>query len=1133
MQRKWRRNWQRAIAKTVLPPVAAGMLMLGAYGPAWAAPSGGVVTGGTATIATSGATTTVTQTTNRAAINWQSFGIAAGEAVNFVQPSASAVALNRVVGNSASNIYGSLTANGKVYLINPSGILFAPGAQVNVGGLVASTLNMADSDFMNGKYIFTKNGSAGAVINQGTITAGDHAVFIGPQVKNEGTVAARVVGLTAGDKVSLDFSGDKLLNVTVDTAAAGSSVTNSGTITAPGGLVLMTTGTMDALLNTVVNNTGVIRAQTVSTERGVIKLIGSTANVSGTLDASAPQGGDGGFIETSGASVNIAPDTKITTAAPAGKTGKWLLDPTDLTVDFAMATAIMNNLANTDSELNSTGSINVNAPITWSANELAFIATKDININAVLTANGTAWLYLGAGSGKVNMGRNADGTFKGRVDFPGRSGSGFFMINLKNYTVINSLGAAGSTTTTDLQGINGNVAGYYALGADIDASETSGWNGGAGFVPLGDPYTASAFTGIFEGLGHTIGNLTVKPATASVGLFGTHQGTIRNVGLKDVTAAGAGTSYVGGLAAYSTGSIANTYVTGTVSGGTNAQVGGLVGINNGSIANSYNTAAVTGGSNANVGGLVGDNSGTITGSASTAGTVSGSSSGYTGSYGGLVGVNRGTVTGSYSTSPVNWTLGNSVGGLAGWNDGGTITNSYSTGTVSGSSAWVGGLVGVNNGTIVNSYSAGSVSGSGSYAVGGLVGVVSGGTVTGGYWDIQTSGLGTSAAGTGLTTANMRQASQYAGWGFDANGISADGVWRIYSGHSNPLLRSFLTPLTVTSFNGGKTYDGTTATSLGVFYSATPNNYLAGTAVVTAVSKNAGAQSARASGLYSTDQRGYDITYAAGILVINQRDITVTASGVNKIYDGTTGAAVNYGDNRVSGDSLAVSGTATFADKNAGTGKAVSVTGITLSGADAGNYNLTGTTASTTADIAKATLTVTADNAAKTQGQTNPAFTASYSGLGAGDTAASLTGGLTFATGATATSPAGSYAINLTGTLASPNYIVSYVNGVLTVRAATNPAYTGAVGGAFQLAGGGGLGGIGSGTGGTGLGGGLGGGSLGGTGFGGGGFAGGMGGSLGSGTGGLGGTTALGGLLGISGGGINTGGAGPGGRGQNQ
>ncbi len=1133
MQRKWRRNWQR-LAKTVLPPVAAGLLLLGACGPAGAAPTGGVVTGGAATIATSGATTTVTQTTNRASINWQSFGIGAGEAVNFVQPSASAVALNRVVGNSASNIYGTLTANGKVYLVNPNGILFAPGAQVNVGGLVASTLNISDSDFLSGKYVFAKNGSAGAVINQGGITAGDHAVFIGPQVKNEGTVAARVVGLTAGAKVSLDFSGDKLLNVTVDTAAAGSSVTNSGSITAPGGLVLMTTGTMDALLNTVVNNSGVIRAQTVSTERGVIKLIGSTVNVGGTLDASAPQGGDGGFIETSGASVNIAPDTKITTAAPTGKIGKWLLDPTDITVDFGMASAIMSYLGNTDCELNATGSINVNAPITWSANELAFIATNDININAVLTANGTARLYLGTGGGKVNMGRNADGTFKGRVDFPGRSGSGFFMINLKNYTVINLLGAAGSTTGTDLQGINGNVAGYYALGADIDASATSGWNSGAGFVPLGDPYTATAFTGIFEGLGHTIGNMTVKPATASVGLFGTNQGTIRNVGLTNITAVGAGTSYVGGLAAYNTGSIANTYVTGTVSGGTNAQVGGLVGINNGgTIANSYNTAAVTGGTNANVGGLVGENSGTITGSYSTAGTVGGSSSSYTGAYGGLVGVNRGAITGSYSTSPVSCILGNSVGGLVGWNDGGTITNSYSAGTVSGSSASVGGLVGANRGTIANSYSAGSVSSSSAYAVGGLVGWNDGGTVTGGYWDIQASGLSTSAAGTGLTTANMRQASQYAGWGFDANGISADGVWRIYNSYSYPLLRSFLTPLTVTAFNGGKTYDGTTATSLGVFYSATPNSYLAGTAVVTAAGKSAGAQAARASGLYSTDQRGYDITYAAGTMMILQRDITVTASGVNKTYDGTTGAAVTYGDNRVSGDSLTVSGTATFADKNAGTGKAVSVTGITLSGADAGNYNLTGTTAATTADIAKATLTVTADNAAKTQGQANPVFTARYSGLGAGDTAASLTGGLTFATMAATTSPAGSYAINLTGTLASPNYIVSYANGVLTVRAATNPAYTGAVGGAFQMAGGGGLGGIGSGTGGTGLGGGLGGGSLGGIGFGGGGFAGGMGGSLGSGTGGLGGTTALGGLLGISGGGINTGGAGPGGRGQNQ
>jgi filamentous hemagglutinin family protein len=1161
MQRKWRRNWQRAIVRAVVPPVAAGLLLMGVCGPTWAAPTGGVVTGGAATIATSGNTTTVTQTTNKAAINWQSFGIGAGEAVNFVQPSASAVALNRVVGNSASNIYGTLTANGKVYLVNPNGILFAPGSQVNVGGLVASTLNISDSDFLSGKYVFAKDGNAGAVINQGSVTAGDHAVFIGPQVRNEGTVAARVTGLAAGDKVSLDFSGDKLLNLTVNTAAAGSSVTNSGTITAPGGLVLMTTGTMDALLNTVVNNTGVIRAQTVSTESGVIKLIGSTANVAGTLDASAPQGGDGGFIETSGAKVKISDSAKIITRAASGKNGKWLIDPDGFTIAATGGDAtpdlLQNYLQNQgDAEIWSTqgsgsdGNINVNGAITWSANTLILVATNDVNINAVLTANDTAGFYLRAGSGRVNMGMNADGTFKGRVDFfqadgvTPRGGTGFLNINNHGYTVITSLGAAGSTTGTDLQGMQGNLAGYYALGSNINASATSGWNPDGssdyyGFTPVG------TFTGSFNGLGHVISGLYISEGNYSqdTGLFGrVAGGTISNLGL----AGGHITGFdnVGGLVgAMNGGTVANCYVAGAAYIQGYSYVGGLVGrIFSGTVTDSHSTAGVEGG--LAVGGLVGGNDGTVTGSYNT-GSIQGSPGSSNHSVGGLAGINAGTVADSYNTGEVYGRSG-IVGGLAGYNSG-TITGSYNTGGVKADTQHVGGIAGYNSGTITGSYNAGSVWGNtASYDIGGLVGNnTAGGKVTASYWDVDKAGTavgigggttgGPDVDGIGLYSSaaslaaepsrkSAYSAASYAGWSITATGGST-ATWRIYEGQTAPLLRRFLTPITVTANSVTRTYDGTAGgNNGGVSYSTAPSALLLGTASYGSTSqdaRNAGTYTIAPSGLYSTDNRGYDVSYASGTLTIDKRALTVTASGQNKTYDGTTAAVVTYGDNRVAGDSLTVSGTANFDDKNVANGIVVRVAGISISGADAGNYNLTGTTAATTADIAKATLTVTADNAAKTQGQTNPAFTASYSGLGAGDTAASLTGGLTVATTATTSSPAGSYAINLTGTLASPNYIVSYVNGVLTVRAATNPAYTGAVGGAYQLAGGAGLGG--------------------GSGSTGGGFAGGMGGSPGSGLGGagggfggLGGTGGgLGGLLNIAGGGINLGGAGQGGLGQNQ
>ena len=122
-------------------------LMLAFGSNVYAAPAGGTVSAGSASITGGAGTTTINQASQNLAINWQSFSIGQSEAVRFVQPDSNSVALNRVLGSDPSNILGSLSANGKVFLVNPNGILFGKGAQVNVGGLVASTLNITDSDF--------------------------------------------------------------------------------------------------------------------------------------------------------------------------------------------------------------------------------------------------------------------------------------------------------------------------------------------------------------------------------------------------------------------------------------------------------------------------------------------------------------------------------------------------------------------------------------------------------------------------------------------------------------------------------------------------------------------------------------------------------------------------------------------------------------------------------------------------------------------------------------------------------------------------------------------------------------------------------------------------------------------------
>ncbi len=136
-----------------------------------ALPTGEQVVGGSATVSRSAdARMQIDQTSQRAVINWQSFSIGAGAIVDVRQPTPSSVLLNRVLGNSPTEIFGQLNANGQVFLVNPNGVLFAPGASVSVGGLFASSLAITDQDFMAGQYRVARSGTAGDVINQGSIT---------------------------------------------------------------------------------------------------------------------------------------------------------------------------------------------------------------------------------------------------------------------------------------------------------------------------------------------------------------------------------------------------------------------------------------------------------------------------------------------------------------------------------------------------------------------------------------------------------------------------------------------------------------------------------------------------------------------------------------------------------------------------------------------------------------------------------------------------------------------------------------------------------------------------------------------------------------------------------------------------
>ena len=266
---------------------------------AFAAPVGGIVAAGKASITQNNGQTLIQQSSAKAILDWKQFNIGAKESVKFIQPDRNAVALNRIQSGSPSRIDGQLLANGQVFLVNPHGILFGSNASVNVGGMVASTLNLDATDFMAGRYNWKGNGT-GSIQNEGQIQAeGGYVGLLGAQISNSGQVMANKgsVVLATGQEMTLDISGNGMVNVVIPKGVAQALIHNSGLIQADGGQVLLTTHAAQAAVNSVVNNTGIIRAQTLGERNGKIVLLADmtegTAQIGGTLDASAPNGGNG------------------------------------------------------------------------------------------------------------------------------------------------------------------------------------------------------------------------------------------------------------------------------------------------------------------------------------------------------------------------------------------------------------------------------------------------------------------------------------------------------------------------------------------------------------------------------------------------------------------------------------------------------------------------------------------------------------------------------------------------------------------------------------------------------------------------------------------------------------------------
>lgn len=538
--------------------ITAAISMCFASAPAWSNPTAPQVVNGSASFSQVGKLLTVSNSSG-AIINWNNFSIAPGETTRFNQTSASSSVLNRVLANDPSVLLGTLSSNGRVWLVNPAGIMVGPGARVDVGGFVASTLNVRDEDFLAGRLNFGAMPNAGSVVNYGQITtpSGGSVYLVAPAVINSGIINAPngEIILAAGQTVQLVDTGTP--GVKVNITGAEGNLTNLGQIVAEAGFI----GSAGVL----VKNSGALNASSVVSEGGRVFLratkrieLADTSVISangikgGNIVAKTEEDGQligaliargevsargngtlgsGGFVETSAAHVDIG-NVSIRTGG-----GQWLIDPGDVlitstgdnvsaggnfsptsSVDVTTLVAALNNgnsvTIDTAGGASGPGDITVGsaisaAPITTGA-ALTLNAWHNIAINQPITATGSNTLNLGlnanigvgGGSSSSNSAISLNG---GTLNFSG----GNFNLSTGASIVNASVVGTGAAVIAIPNGNDGTLDGV-TLGGNLwvnpNASLTirNGLTLNSGKVYLGDGVTNAVSNMLWDGT-QTIG----------------------------------------------------------------------------------------------------------------------------------------------------------------------------------------------------------------------------------------------------------------------------------------------------------------------------------------------------------------------------------------------------------------------------------------------------------------------------------------------------------------------------------------------------------------------------------------------------------------------------------------------------
>lgn len=789
-----------------------------------ALPSGESVASGSATFDRSVSNKlTVNQTTSKLITNWSSFDIGAGSTVQFVQPSTSSVALNRIGSASATEVFGQLKANGQLILVNPKGITFGASGQVDVGALTASTYTLTDARFNNGVYRYVRNSaSTGSIENQGFITARHGDVnLLAQHVVADGMV------VSSGGNVNLVNANDVTLSNTV----------------AP---VINTASSVQGFIQ----SSGNVQANTLQSLGGRILLSGdhsqsgSKVELDGQLFASQGSTVNGRAINVEGfltslSNLSLNADDKIQFNG-----GTLMLDGTALNLNAGSSYA-----------LGKFGKVYLDGNSTFTANGIGYTVIRDVNqLQAVYNADRYTAIYyvLGAdidatdtanwnaGEGFNPIGSDyPQNSFFGTFDGLGHSIDGLF-INRPSLGVVGLFGKVEDSTIQNIKLTNANITGGNYTGGLIGQIYSS--YGGAANILNNHVHGTITGTSYYTGglIGHNNAYYGSTTTVSGNSTDGTVQGQTYSVGGL------IGNNYAYGADAIT--QVSNNSSTANVTGlGSGANTGGLIGDSVAAfggthlLSDSYATGNVTSNGYGYAGGLVGRQFATNAGSVNTVriersyatGNVHSASS----NAGGLVGRNyasgeNGTNIGgiasinqSYATGVVSGEGGNQyLGGLVGENytdQGGqaSISNSYATGSViadstgsGGPYGFVAGLVGQNyasNGvnTITNSYATGAVLNyTDPYYSAGLVhsniaGTGSTATIEHSYWDTDTTGqmdgVRYNSTGGGITSVIINPVSGNTGTDPSAyakdsyTDLDFDNEWFIAEGSSRPMLRGFL------------------------------------------------------------------------------------------------------------------------------------------------------------------------------------------------------------------------------------------------------------------------------------------------------------------------------------------------------